>query len=68
MVNGISEDKTDFIDMYIDASGIKNFYIPETEHYEGACINFLYEGHMLTVRQTPNILKYLSDNLVKKAI
>lgn len=65
MVNG-EDHKSDFITFYMDATHITNFFIPDTEEYEGPCINILYQGSTITVKQTPNLLKYLKENFVDK--
>lgn len=58
----------EFKDVYFDVSQITGFYIPENDDEFGDAINILFNGDLVTIKQEPHIIKYLTENFVETAI
>jgi hypothetical protein len=63
-------EKATFRDLYFDMAKITGFYIPNgCEEMQGVeAVNIFFEGDMMTIKQEPHVLKYLSENFVRNAI
>ena len=66
MVTSNDADKEyDFVDLYIEESNIKGFYIPEEADLEEQVVNVLYPClKMITVKTEKHVIKYLTDRFV----
>ena len=60
-------DEGEFRNFYFDVSKVSGWFIPtDNEEMEGEeAINILFEGDMITVKQEPHLIKYLSEKFVE---
>lgn len=62
-------EKGVFKDLYFDVEQITGFYIPEaTEENNEDCINILFNGDMITIKQEDHITSYLTKEFVDNAV
>lgn len=66
-------DKNDegrFEDFYFDVERIDGFYIPEKQDditEDSECINILFSGDMISIKQEQNIKQYLLEEFIQKS-
>ena len=62
----VNDNEVDiYVDLYIDESEIKGFFVPEAfDEHKTICLFF--SGDLITVQQTPELLKYLDTHILKK--
>ena len=62
-------DSDHFRDMYFDVSKITGWFIPDArEDIEEGAINLLFEGDIITIKQEPHIVSYLTKTFVDNSV
>ena len=65
LTTNIETDEDIYVDLYIDETEIKGFFVPfQFDKHDTICL--FWASELITVQQTPELLHFLDSNIRKK--